>query len=347
MAGLFPPPKAFTDWLKVITEAKAGWDLRDYRNSWLVGARMLLESGTTTVVDIEAVPEMLPRCWNLTPLRVFSLLEIIGIGRQRQPLAVLREALQKAESLDHACCRVGLSPHAPYTTVPSLLKCAATESHRRRMPLCIHVAESFPEYQMFHSAVGEMYDWIRRSGRNMEDCGATTPVQHLARCGALRTNLLATHANYLGRGDATLLARNGVSVVHCPRSHQYFRHDPFPLGRLRRTGVNICLGTDSLASVLKSGSQDVCLSLFEEMRTLSASQPWVSSRVLVEMATINGARALGLQSRLGSIVPGTSADLIALPLRSTPRNVYDHIVAHTGRVSASMINGQWALTPTV
>ena len=69
MAGQFTPPRHFSDWLKLITSTKAGWNVSEYKASWLTGARMLLQSGTTTVGDIEAVPELLPAVWEATPPR--------------------------------------------------------------------------------------------------------------------------------------------------------------------------------------------------------------------------------------------------------------------------------------
>src|SRR5436189_542877 len=77
MAGQFPPPRVFSDWLKLITDTKADWSYTDYVESWSKGAQMLLRSGTTTVGDIEAVPQLLPKMWKATPLRVFSFLEMI------------------------------------------------------------------------------------------------------------------------------------------------------------------------------------------------------------------------------------------------------------------------------
>ena len=269
MAGEFLPPKMFIDWLKLMTTTKAGWSFSDYAESWLAGARMLLRTGTTTVGDIEAVPELLPEVWDATPLRVISFLEMIGITSRRPPRVVLNEVLEKIISLRHPRCVAALSPHAPYSTLPELLRQSAREARRHRWLVCTHVAESALEFSMFKRAKGEMFDWLQRSGRDMSDCGNGSPIEHLERCRALHPRLLAAHVNYLGKGDAACLSQSGVSVVHCPRSHYYFRHQRFPLRRLRREGINVCLGTDSLASVYKPRAQKVELNMFEEMRLLA------------------------------------------------------------------------------
>jgi cytosine/adenosine deaminase-related metal-dependent hydrolase len=345
MAGQFPPPRLFIDWLKLITTAKGLWDLSDFAASWRHGAQMLLRTGTTTVADIEAMPELLPAAWQSTPLRVYSFIEMIGLTNRRRPEAILQEAVGRVDSLRSLGRPVGLSPHAPYTTLPELLRLNSQTASRRGWRVCTHLAESALEFEMFHQAGGEMFKWLRQSGRDMSDCGLGSPVQHLERCGLLGDNLLAAHANYLAFNDAALLGRRKVSVIHCPRCHSYFRHSPFPLRRLARAGVNVCLGTDSLASIYKSRRQVVELNMFEEMRALADRHPSISPRTILRMATLNGARALGLEGRIGELSQTAYADLVALPFAGAPRHVYDAILQHPGNVPASMINGKWALGP--
>ena len=345
MAGQFLPPSVFSDWLKLITATKAGWGYSDFAQSWVHGAHMLVRTGTTTVADIEAVAQLLPEVWSATPLRVFSFLEMISLKPSGQPRRVLQDALDRIRALRPARCRASLSPHAPYTTVPELLHLSARAARRRRWPLTTHVAESAMEYEMFAHARGAMFDWLKRSGRDMSDCGLGSPVEHLEHCGVLGRNLIVAHANYLGRRDPALLARRGVHVVHCPRSHSYFQHAPFPFRRLARAGVNVCLGTDSLASVYKARRQTVEFSMFEEMRAVAKAQPWLSAKGIVRLATLNGARALGLQGQVGELSASAFADLITLPFTGSPGEACEAVVHHTGDVSASMIDGQWAIPP--
>jgi cytosine/adenosine deaminase-related metal-dependent hydrolase len=345
MAGLFPPPRKFTDWIKLITSEKGLWDYSDYAASWIAGAKMLLQSGTTTVADIEAVPELLPEVWETTPLRVISQLELTGVRSRRHPQQILREALQTLDHLPLGRCRASLSPHAPYSTTPMLLRRAAAVARRRKLRLATHVAESALEFDMFQHARGEMFDWLARNHRDMRDCGGRSPVQQLARCQALGAHLLAIHVNYLAPGDAELLARKRVSVVHCPRSHDYFGHAEFPRRALAKAGVNLCLGTDSLASVRKHPSRELELNLGLEMRTFAKKNPGVSPRQILEMATINGARALGARGRIGELKPGAFADLIALPYAGPPAKVAEAVVHHSHRVNAGMIGGDWTIPP--
>jgi cytosine/adenosine deaminase-related metal-dependent hydrolase len=292
------------------------------------------------------VPELLPDVWEGTPLRVLSFLELLGITNRRTAKAILAEASERIESLSNTRCMTGISPHAPYSTLPELLKVSGETARRRKWRVTTHVAESALEFEMFAQGRGVMFDWLQKSRRDMSDCGHGSPVEHLDRCGLLGENLLAVHANYLGPKDAALLGRRKVSVAHCPRSHRYFRHERFPLRELTSARVNICLGTDSLASVLKSRRQNVELNMFEEMRALKESYPSLPPRRIVEMATLNGARALGLRGQIGQLSSNAFADLIAIPFAGRTRRIYDAILRHKGDVAASMIDGQWVITPS-
>ena len=291
------------------------------------------------------MPDLLPEVWDATPLRVFSFLEMTGIKSRRPARAILREAVATIESLHHARNRAWLSPHAPYSTLPELLQRTARLAQKRNWRVSIHVAESEQEFDMFQHARGVMHDWLKRNERDSADCGHGSPVAHLARQKLLGENVLAIHVNCLARGDATLLAKNRTSVVHCPRSHDYFKHPTFQRARLAGAGVNLCLGTDSLATVRKTGKTRPVLDLFAEMRALADRDKTVSPVEILNMVTVNGARALGLAGKIGELAPGALADLIAIPHAGKSSNLTEFVLQHTGAVSASLIEGRWAIPP--
>jgi cytosine/adenosine deaminase-related metal-dependent hydrolase len=135
-------------------------------------------------------------------------------------------------------------------------------------------------------------------------------------------------------------------VVHCPRSHAYFRHGPFPARRLLRSGVNLCLGTDSLATVQRARGKTLELNMFKEMRALAERESWLGPRRVVQMATVNGAQALDMRGRVGELKPGTQADLIALPFAGKLSRFYDAVLEHNGDVACSLIDGNWAKPPS-
>jgi cytosine/adenosine deaminase-related metal-dependent hydrolase len=311
MTGL-PAPRQFPDWIKSLFVLKAESSRADYTRAWLAGASMLARTGCTTVADIEAVPELLPEVWSGTPLRVASFLEMTGVRSGRAPAEILGAAAAKIDSLRPRRGLAGLSPHALYSTTAPLLRAAARMARQKKWRVTMHVAESAEEFEMFLHRRGAMFDWLEPR-RAMSDCGLGTPLAQVERCGLLGKNFLAIHANYLLPSDIQALARSGASVVHCPRSHAYFRHHRFPCEELEAAGVNVCLGTDSLASVCLSRRQKPELSLLAEMRHFAAAHPAAAPDAIVRMATRNGARALGWQGRAGELSPGSRADLVSIP----------------------------------
>lgn len=345
MAGQITPPKGFTDWIKSMVALKGSWTVEDFAASWRKGADMLLRTGTTTVADIEAIPELLPQAWEATPLRVISFRELIQVKSRTTPAEMVERAVNDWLGTAQAPGRVGLSPHAPYTTSAELLEQAARAAHRRHWRLTTHVAESEQEFEMFMYRQGAMFDWLK-SQRDMSDCGLGSPVQHLERCGYLDENLLAVHVNYLWRHDAGVLGRNKVSVVHCPRSHDYFRHLRFPREDLVSAGVNICLGTDSLATVRAERGQPLELNLFAEMQAMSAKALELPPETILRMATLHGAEALGRKGQIGELAENALADLIAVPFAGSPARPFEAIIQHQGPVAASMIGGVWAVPPS-
>ena len=344
MAGLLTQPKHFSDWIKAMVAVKSGWSYSDYAQSWLDGAKMLLRRGVTTVADIETVPELLPEVWEATPLRVISFLELLNVRSWHSAHQIVHAAEVKLDSLAQAQGRVGLSPHAPYTTSSDLLRQAAECARQRGWLLTTHVAESREEFDMFTQRSGALFDWLAGQ-RDVSECGLGSPVRHLARLGVLGPDFLAVHVNYLAEGDAKLLGGHGTSVVHCPRSHAFFQHERFPLEELRAEKVNICLGTDSLASVVRERRAPLELDLFSEMRALAANAAELSPEEILRMATINGARALGREKQIGELNAGACADLIAVPFAGRKTDPWEAVLHHKGEVSASMIGGRWVVEP--
>ena len=337
MAGQLSPTKNFSDWIKGIVSLKAQWSYSDFAQSWLNGAAMLLRSGTTTVVDIESVPELLPEVTTSTGLDVISCIELLSVRSRDSARQMVNAAIEILSSLPaHAA---GLSPHAPYTTTPELLRMAATAARECDRLLTMHVAESADEFEMYQRGCGAMFGWLK-SQRDMSDCDGVSPIAHLARHGVLSPKFLAVHANYLAPGDAKLLGRSRSSVVHCPRSHAFFRHAPFPLAEMDTAGVNVCLGTDSMATMSKLRGEPFALNLFSEMRVLANSFPALKPKRILEMVTVNAAKALGRPRELGRLATGARADLIAVPHRKSS-HPHRAVLDHRGDVSASMIRGAW------
>jgi cytosine/adenosine deaminase-related metal-dependent hydrolase len=206
-------------------------------------------------------------------------------------------------------------------------------ARRENVPLTTHLAESREEMKMFRDANGAAFDFLKQIGRPMDDCGRETPLSLFLRTRTMDQRWIVAHLNELDVDDFDLLGTAPkFHIAHCPRSHTFLDHAPFALERLRALGFNICLGTDSLAS-------NSSLSLFAEMRELLRKEGWLSPREALEMATVNGATAIGQRNLLGCIRAGASADLIALPLRAST-DIFESIVAYEGEISWTMVDGK-------
>jgi cytosine/adenosine deaminase-related metal-dependent hydrolase len=333
LRGQIPPQKSFTDWIRAINERKAALSEEDYVGSINAGLAEAQKFGTTTVLNLEAFPQLLPQV-ALPLLRIWWCAEMIDV-RERVPVVEVAEKLRDwFEAHSEWLGGFGVAPHAPFTASAELFATAAEISKKYNVPITAHVAESREEMQMFKDAGGPLFDFLKGIGREMDDCGGHTPLWTLMHTQVLDERWIVTHLNELTDDDVDLLASsNRFHVAHCPRSHTFFDHSPFELRRLRALGFNICLGTDSLAS-------NSSLSLFSEMRELLRNQPWISPREVLEMATINAAHAIGQGGTLGAIGSGFRADLITIPFVETRRDVFDAIVAFEGTTPWMMVDGK-------
>jgi aminodeoxyfutalosine deaminase len=344
MAGQLSPPSNFPDWIQSLLALRSTWTDQNLVESWLEGARMLVEHGVTTVADHETYPLMLPQLLPQTPLRVFSFIELVDLRGGDHLAAKVEAAVSLARSLTGMDGWRGISPHAPYTTTHSFLKLIATACRQNAWRMSVHAAESESEYAMFRWSRGPMFDWLKNQ-REVADCGRSSPMRQLAKAGILGEDCLVVHANYLGTRDAALLGRLGASVVHCPNSHAYFSHRPFRYRTLASAGVNICFGTDSLASTLAPRGRPAQLDLLGEIRLFNTRCPGIAPPQLFAMSTMHGAKALGLERVLGELAPGFLADLIVIPYAGPAATAAEAWLHHEGPVAGSMINGRWVIAP--
>lgn len=333
LRGQIGPQRSFADWIRAINAAKAALSERDYVDSIVAGLDEARKFGTTSLLNLEAFPELLSRL--LRPaLRVWWCAEMIDIRRPANAQEVFEALRDSFRAQQDWLGGVGLAPHAPYTASKELYTEASEIARRENALFTTHLSESAEEMQMFRDARGPAFDFLKSIGRPMDDCGQTTPLALLMHDQRIAEQWIVAHLNELDESDFALLQRAPkFHVVHCPRSHTFFGHTRFALERLRALGFNICLGTDSLAS-------NASLSLFAEMRELVRKGTSLFPRAVVEMATVNAARAIGCGDKLGQIRPGFYADLIAIPHAEATEEVFEQIVAYERDVPWMMINGE-------
>jgi cytosine/adenosine deaminase-related metal-dependent hydrolase len=335
MRGALLPAKSFSRWVKRINALKRSLTDNDYLRATRLGFEELQRNGVTTVLNIVSTPQIFPL---LPPpqIRAWFFLELIDV-RPRPWIEehVFGSWLFLSGNGDRLG-GLGLSPHAPYTASAKMYEVALECSRSLNMLITTHIAESSEEYAMFAESSGELHDFLRQLGRPMTDCGSTSPLRHLIENGLIGPDCIVAHLNELDDRDLELLSRpewRTLQIVHCPKSHRFLHQKRFPLEALAERGLNICLGTDSLAS-------NDSLNLFSEMRTAKKIYPTLSARELVEMVTLRPARALKLARELGRIVPGYLADSIAVPFKGRTTDVYEAIIQNRGPIQWMMVNGQ-------
>jgi len=336
--GKIKPQKNFTTWIKEIVAAKKQLTAQDFKTSWKTGAEMLLRTGCGIVANIESAPNLIPEIWGETPLVLYSLIEILGV--QNRDFDFWNLIKSKREMTIRAN-NIGISPHSLYSTNPELLKKCFEFAIKENLLVSVHIAESKDEYEMFKSGRGELIEWLKSLGRQTSDCGYGSPVRILYKY-EVPQKMLLVHANYIDDDDVELIRRNNASVVHCPRSFSYFGHEQFHLRKLLDAGINVCLGTDSLASTgLSENREDNQLNMFSEMRQFASVYPEIEPALILRMATKNGAIAIGMENKYGVIKKGAYANLVGIPYSGKIEDAYEATVNYKGEsVGFTMIEGK-------
>ena len=268
------------------------------------------------------------------PLRTWWFAELIDVRPRLPAEEMIADSLASFRDKPGWRGGFGLSPHAPYTASPKLTRLATSAARQSDLLLTMHLAESEEEMEMFRAGRGRLFNLLQSLGRSMDDCGTgKTPLAVMLEREVIDERWIFVHLNELTEEDFARL-ENGprFHIAHCPRSCRYFRHRPFALRRLVDLGFNVCLGTDSLAS-------NSSLSLFAEMRAVQEAHPDFPSERILEMATVNGARALHQENSIGKICTGFLADLIALPIVKPGADLFTEIIFWDKPVAWMMLGG--------
>lgn len=290
----------------------------------------MIRTGTTTFSDMYFFPDIAAQVAHDAGMRAqicFPLLDFPtpwGSGPD--------EYLNKGEAFikawkDNDYVMPAIGPHAPYTVSDGPLAQAAALSEKTGARIQIHL----------HETEFEIAEALEKRGQR--------PTERLRNLGMLGTSTQCVHMTQVDESDLTLLSESGAHVIHCPESNLKLASGFCPAQAMLDRGINVAIGTDGAAS-----NND--LDLFGELRTaamiakaVAGDATALSAHRALEMATLNGARALGRDHELGSLVPGKRADIIAVDL-SDPflQPIYDPssqlVYSNHGRaVSHSWING--------
>jgi 5-methylthioadenosine/S-adenosylhomocysteine deaminase len=326
----------FAPWILIHVERKGRIGVEEMEHIARVGAAECLRSGVTTVGDASYSGAAATACAELG-LRAIVYLEVFGSSTGQ--LTTRFEANQEriADALSDRV-RLGISPHAPYTVAPELYAACLELG----LPVATHLSES-PDEDI----------WMRHGE------GPWAPVAHvlppppgmsgirmLAAEGLLGPSITAAHCVTVDEEEIALLAEHDVAVAHCPRSNAYLGCGIAPLVALRAAGLRVGLGTDSPASAPSFDMFDEVRAAVFAARARERRPDALSSADALELATLGSARALGLESEVGSLEPGKRADLAVVSLAGSPFLPWEDPAAAVvfggspDRIVATLVDGE-------
>ena len=293
-----PPSPHFTDWLREVIRHRRGQSPEQVQADIRAGLEESMRFGTTLLGDIAAGGASWDQV-RRAPVRAVVFHELLGLTAERSLDAITQVLRWLKGRLGLPNCRPGFSPHAPYSFRSQGLRNLAFAG----LPMAIHLAESADEMELLKRHTGPFVPFLTEL--NVWDpTGLPSGVREVIELTRDAPQVLFAHGNYLPPDIS--LPRN-ATVVYCPRTHAAFGHPPHPFRELLAKGVRVALGTDSLAS-------NPDLDLLAEARFLHELYPDLPGAVLLRMATLAGAEALGFGGEAGSLEPGKAADLVAVPL---------------------------------
>ncbi|MBW2473220.1 MAG: amidohydrolase family protein [Deltaproteobacteria bacterium] len=311
--GEVDAPRDFVDWILRLIRVRRNLDLSQFRDSLAWGLKESLRSGTGAVGDILTT---LPGAdvYQDSPLYGKVYAEVLGHDK-----GVVSDRLETIETMlgrpPGKALNWGLSPHAPYTLSSSIIDQVFAFSAEQSLQSSIHLAESAEESAFVRSGQGAIADKLYTAAQwdpATDPASGCSPVKFLCRAGRLRRNDLMVHGVQVDDSDISLVKRTGCYVALCPRSNAALDVGRAPVIDYLKAGVQLSLGTDSLASAPS-------LSIWHE---LAFARSWfagdVSPRKWLEIATLGGARALGLQGRIGQLASGSDASFQVVGLTGLP-----------------------------
>lgn len=306
----------FRSWLLKINGLRSSMTDADIEAAAVAGAREGAAAGVTCFGDIGRYGRA-----GLLALKQVGLRGIVYQETEFSPdnrtadedfakLGAKYEELRKEET---DLVRVGISPHSPYTVSSRLFELVAQYSILNKIPLTIHAAESVEEDDLLKNGNGFFTGFYEKFGYEWQSPHCS-PIEYLERLGVLSARPLLAHCVDVSDRDIERIAANRASIAHCPKSNAKFGHGYAPFEKFLDAGIAVGLGSDSVAS------NNVCDIIEESRFALLAARNhpdrkrFITAKEILETATLGGAKALGLDDKIGTLEPGKQADITVISL---------------------------------
>ena len=315
---------SFFPWIRTLTAARAEvLNATTLLDSARLGVIEGLQQGITTYADTAPDPAGFDAMRELGVRGIFYH-EIFGPDPAHCDSAIesLRRTIHALRPNATPLVWLGVSPHAPYSVSDALFTAVAELATDLQLPLATHIAESEDEQSLVVDGDGAFAAFL--NGRDIEvRPRGRSPIAMLEARGVLSRRTLLIHAVRADATDRGTIAAHGCGVAHCPASNAKLGHGIAPIAAMLDAGIPVGLGSDSMAS---NNRMDLIaegrLAMLAQ-RAAAQREDVLTARTIVEMATLGGARALGLAGSIGSLEPGKAADLAAFSVPLTAHPVYD------------------------
>ena len=304
----------FFAWLRKLTIARMAMTNEDLFVSSVCGAIEAARAGITCLGDSSSFAVQSMRALKEIGLRSIVYQESFGPDARvaAENVARLRDQISEMLALQTAEVRAGVSPHAPYTVSGPQLEMISRLAIDESLPLMMHAAESEAERSFMTEGTGPFADGLQKRGIEWRAPGVST-IQYLRRHGVLDTRPLLAHCINVDEADLERIKAERAGVAHCPKSNAKLGHGRAPFRQFIKAGINVGLGSDSVASnntcdILEEARFATLLTRFDrDADSINAEQALYA-------ATLGGARAMGLDDRIGSLEEGKQADLAIIGL---------------------------------
>ena len=330
---------SFADWIRqLVAFRQQELSTSEQRLSAIrQGIAESISSGVTTIGEI-ATDSSCQQAYADLPTSSVVMREVIGLAAEDEDdrIELVNQFLAAVPA--DASWQPGISPHAPYTLRSSLFERLCRLANDKQLCCAMHLAESQEELELVHSRSGPLRVMLEEFGVWRDDAfdpeaSITAYLEQLS----TSERALVIHGNYLDPDEWQLLAENRerVSLVYCPRTHRHFDHPCYRLAERLAAGVRVVLGTDSRAS-------NPDLDLLAEVKEAARLHPQVAPQVFLQMATLEGAAALGLSGEVGELSAGARGNLVVIAGEfSTSQEVPAAILSDTSQVVGVMVAGRW------
>lgn len=304
----------FVDWVLMLQQLRPR-DRRGAVDAVRKGVAFSITAGVGSIGDVMGwhVPAASWEVLADSPLDGVCFEELLGVGGESLDEQLTRLRALETEPAEHGGVRLGLQPHAPYSTGPAVYEAATDLAIDRDLPLSTHLAELPEELEFVANATGRFRQLLESIGRWQHAYAGTYsaghhPVDWL--CQHLRrARWLLAHCNYVEDEHIDLLAKYEASVAYCPIASDYFGHRGHRYRDMLTAGVNVCLGTDSI--LCQPPDEPQPLGILTQMRHLYR-RDHTSPRQLLAMATTNGYRALGVPHDRAALQAPAPANLFSV-----------------------------------